>query len=71
MDRVELNLLRPIFTLVDTVSDLGYWKSVLVLLALLAYLWCLCYILLAGAVVLFLVTAILVLTERHDLLLNL
>ena len=71
MDTVELHLLRPLYALVDTVHDLGYWKSIRVLLALLAYLWCLCYIFLAGAVVLFLVTAILVLTERHDLLLYL
>ena len=71
MDITELHLLRPIIMLVDTISELGYWKSVLVLLTILAYLWILCYLLLAGAVVLFLVTAILVLTERRDLLLNL
>ena len=71
MDTVELHLLRPLYSLVDMIHNLGYWKSILVLLALLAYLWCLCYILLAGAVVLFLVTDILVLTERRDLLLNL
>ena len=71
MDTVELHLLRPIYALVDTVSDLGYWRSVLVLLTILAYLWILCHLLLAGALVLSLLIAILVLAERRDLLQNL
>ena len=70
MDTVELHLLRPLYALFDTAHDLGFWKSILVLLILLVYSWCLCYILLAGVVVLFLVTTILILTERRDLLLN-
>ena len=71
MDITELLLLRPIYMLVDTISELSYWKSVLVLLTILAYLWILCHLLLASALVLSLVTAILVLVERRDLLQNL
>ena len=71
MDTVELHLLRPLYALFDSANDLGFWKTVLVLLILLVYSWCLCYILLARAVVLFLVTVILILTERRDLLLHL
>ena len=70
MNTVELHFLHPLYALFDSANNLGFWKTVLVLFIFLVYAWCLCYILLSGAVVLLLVMVILILTERRDLLLH-